>query len=613
MVIDRILCADVNDAKIVTLVTAILSQVGGDYREYAVPISTFLLKILLDRKGSVSLRVEALKGLQRLSKANREILSQVNAGVTSFVKALLEDVEDFDADLLNVKRGAVVSFEMSPIVVLNILYSALTEQSQQSRLKTNAGKMLSFYLQHPLLAKGTDTIDGVIEKGFLPDRTLLGDQLKDGGAPQSEMLRWVQKIVEISHDSIDQATVAKMQSIISKFKKESKKVQNGHLPADTTADAVPHSVVNDDSDMEEGELVDAVKEASTALVDVDSIVPKVIYQGLKLYKIPAEHIQSQGQLKDIVESIAAVDKVSIKDGTATVSFPSIPAAAKGFEALCSGRVNIWREGNIVEDNLVNFVDTNDHENGFKEAHLWLEKIETVEQEDQIREKMRKGKISLKSFVSVAGVLPGLILSFPSGSELQKAFVCLGGKGDAVPKKRQRSQISSDAVKKSRIDKEGSHGNRNGQMVWDGKIARNKQIQCVAKVSDIDISIEGSKWDAAMKEPYYWPSVLDVNQRMDVRYLFDTLFPSCDPKSKKLVAIEVPSSSTAENNKGLEGLDGYLRGKNRAGVVFLPNIDGFSKRTLYLVPISDESCNKLHVDVSKFQNRPAMIGVVIGTK
>jgi hypothetical protein len=437
--------------------------------------------------------------------------------------------------------------------------------------------------------------------------------LEESDAPQNEMLRWLQKIVEISDDSLDQATVAKIQSIISKVKKGSNKTENGHIIADKAADAVPHNIVNDDSDMEEGELVDAVKEASTALVDVNSIVPKVIYQGIKLYKIENnEHIQSEGQLKDIVESIAAVDKVSIKDGTATVSFPSIQAAAKGFEALCSGRINVWRDANIMEDNLVNFID-NDHENRFKEAHLWLEKIETVEQEDQIREKMRRGKISLKSFVSVAGVAPGLILSFPSGSELQKAFVCLGGKGDAVPKKRQRSQISSDAVKKSRVEKKGSHGSRNGQMVWDGKIARNKQIQCVAKISDIDISIDGNKWDAEMKEPYYWPSVLDVNQRMDVRYLFDTLFPSCEPKSKKLVAIEVPSSSTAENNKGLEGLDGYLRGKNRAGVVFLPNIDGFSKRTLYLVPISDESCNKLHVDASKFQNRPAMIGVVIGTK
>eukprot|EP00890_Picochlorum_soloecismus_P001430 jgi/Picsp_1/2288/NSC_05752-R1_ubiquitin system component cue domain-containing len=592
-----------NDARIVALVTAILSQVGADYRQYAVPISTFLLKVLLDRQGSVPLRVEALSGLQKLSKANtREILSQSNAGVTSFVKALLED---FDGDL-NVKYGAVVSLEMSPNAVLNVLYGALTGQSH---LKTNAGKMLSFYLQHPLLAKGIDGIDSVIEKGFMRDRTLLGDVLEDAEASRGEMLRWLKKLIEISDDSLDKTTVEKIRNTLNRSTLlESYMVQNGHSEAHKQASPVPHTV-NDGSDVEEGELVDAVQEDGAALVDVDSIVPKVIYQGLQLSKVPKQ-VESEGQLRDIVESIAAVDKVYIRDGTATVTFPSIPAAVKGFEALSSGGANIWRDTKVVEDSLVTFMDK-DYDDHFKEAHLWMEKIETVEQEDQIREKMRKGKISLKSFVSVAGVAPGLILSFPSASELQKAFVCLGGKGDVVPKKRQRGEESSDAVKKSKVDKKGSH--RNGQMVWDGKIARNKQIQCVAKVSDIDISVDGSKWDTEMKEPYYWPPVLDVNQRMDVRYLFDTLFPSCDPKSKRLVAIEVPSSSSAENNKGLEGLDGYLRGKNRAGVVFLPNIDGFKQRTLYLVPINEESCNKLHVDAHKFRKRPAMIGVVIGTQ
>lgn len=585
------------------LVTAILSRVGAEYGQYAAPISSFLLKILLDREGSMAMRVEALDGLRKLSKANREILSQANAGVTSFVKALLED---FDEDL-NVKNGAVVSLRMSPHVVLNVLYGVLSGESQESRLETNAGKMLSFYLQHPLLAKGIDGIESAIEKGFVRDRTLLEDVLEDGDAPRGEVVRWLKKISGVS---LDQATGAKIQAIVDAIKSDDI-VQNGHLAANKRASPAPHSK-NDGSDMEEGELVDAAKEASAALVDVDSIVPKVIYQGILLRKIP-KHIESEGQLRDTVERIAAVDKVYIKDGTATVTFPSIPAAAKGFEAICAGEGNIWGDKKgVVEDNLVTFIHKG-ADSRCKEAHLWLEKIETVEQEDQIREKMRQGKISLKSFVSVAGVSPGLILSFPSTSELQKAFVCLGGKGDVFHKKRQLSQGPSDPVKKSRVDEIKSHSSRHGQMVWDGKIARNKQIQCVAKVSDIDISIDDDKWDTEMKEPYYWPPILDVNQRMDVRYLFDTLFPSCDPNSKRLVAIEVPGSSSAENNKGLEGLDGYLRGKNRAGVVFLPKIDGFKQRTLYLVPISEESCSKLHVDAHKFRKRPAMIGVVIGTK
>ena len=247
------------------LVTAILSRVGAEYGQYAAPISSFLLKILLDREGSMAMRVEALDGLRKLSKANREILSQANAGVTSFVKALLED---FDEDL-NVKNGAVVSLRMSPHVVLNVLYGVLSGESQESRLETNAGKMLSFYLQHPLLAKGIDGIESAIEKGFVRDRTLLEDVLEDGDAPRGEVVRWLKKISGVS---LDQATGAKIQAIVDAIKSDDI-VQNGHLAANKRASPAPHSK-NDGSDMEEGELVDAAKEASAALVDVDSIGSK---------------------------------------------------------------------------------------------------------------------------------------------------------------------------------------------------------------------------------------------------------------------------------------------------------------------------------------------------
>lgn len=364
-------------------------------------------------------------------------------------------------------------------------------------------------------------------------------------------------------------------------------------------------------DMEEGELLDTVPvTAAPRGVEngsIQGIVPKKIVHGIEIHGLP-ESVDSSVIRDDCDKFTGVKDVVRQKEGSmVTVMCTSMPGTVRCYEAMCTRAEAFWSIGGLEETPQVELASyTRAVEAGahVKHVHILLPGVEHAEQEDTIKETLREANIEIPSSLTPVNVgMKGLILSFDNDESVNMAFACLGG----VEEERESLKRSRDAA--DTVDEANPKRERRGPSEtmgqWSGQIIRNKQLQCSVIATIADGSLSSHAYGAP--EPQEWPQSLEVNQRADVKYLCDTLFPSTDA-SHKQIALFQPLQEADE--KGLNGFDQYLRQKQRAGVVFLPPIaPSTSQRTMYLIPVIDDVCYRLQIDRHKIP-WPSMIGIVV---
>lgn len=130
----------------------------------------------------------------------------------------------------------------------------------------------------------------------------------------------------------------------------------------------------------------------------------------------------------------------------------------------------------------------------------------------------------------------------------------------------------------------------------GALAKNRVPQC--EVVCIDGPSSGQSWADA--EPCHWPAFLDMKNRVDIKYVCATLRQELPQHEQALKRLVPPQDQPLEQEK-LAAFCSYLKGKQRAGVVLLPEKAGQSSsvavpsRVMYLVPPTEETCEQLGME------------------
>ena len=363
-------------------------------------------------------------------------------------------------------------------------------------------------------------------------------------------------------------------------------------------------------DMEEGELLDSVPVIAAPLGvengSITGIVPKKIVHGIEIRGLP-ELVDLSVIRADCDKFTGVKDVVRQEEGSVvTVMCTSMPGTVRCYEAMCTRAEAFWSIGGLEKApkvELAAYSEAVDAGMNVKHVHILLPGVEHAEQEDTIKETLREAHIEMPSSLTPLNVgMKGLILSFDKDVSVNMAFACLGGveeEKESLKRSRDAADTTDEAhAKREKRDPPETLGQ------WSGQIIRNKQLQCSVVASVADGSLSSNAYGAT--EPLEWPQSLEVNQRADVKYLCDTLFPSTDARHKQMILFQ-PLQEADE--KGLDSFDQYLRQKQRAGVVFLPPLSSASQRTMYLIPVTDDVCYRLQINRHRIP-WPSMIGIVV---
>lgn len=384
---------------------------------------------------------------------------------------------------------------------------------------------------------------------------------------------------------------------------------------------------------EEGELLvsvgksdaDVQRKAKGAKQDMQALVPRCIGCGIIVRGLLLETAGGSGSELEVVgeevvrrqcDAFAAVKRVTregksggdhVNDrGTYVVEMMSMPGAMRCYEAICTRERRFWGEigARLVGVPQVEMMGV-DRDAGYN--GLFLEGVDSIEQEERVKEMLEETGLPLPgSWVPVGAGAKGVVLCFQNEEDAKRVYkglVGISNTDDAsdMRRKREAGDTPGDATacggdggdeeapngaKRARIDGQGViPAPTRPQRIY--KILRNRQYQGSFRVESLD---GAGPLDAD------WPSQLDASQRVDIRYLYNSLNHSA---SKLRVGALWPIED--QDKDGLRKLDGYLRQKERAGVVVL------GRRTVYLIPPTTEACACLRVN--EFYGRDPSSGML----
>ena len=371
---------------------------------------------------------------------------------------------------------------------------------------------------------------------------------------------------------------------------------NGNAEEDTAGAGV---MALDAANFEEGELLVSVTARETDTRrrreikrEVVGLVPKavgcgIVVKGLRVREgwgggagtdgagVPGEFVRRQC---DAFAAVRSVEEIKSDDTRLSkqfmVTMTSMVGAVRCFEAMCTRERRFWGE---VGQGLVDVPEVSFAEGDGSFAGVLLEGVESIEQEERVKEILEeKGLPQPSSWVPVGVGVKGVVLCFGNEEDGRRAFEGLGGivRSDSRKRGAQDTVLAGDAAgpPAAIVDPYSSKRAKIHQRTHS--LSRNKQMQGNVTVQVLD---HGPPFDVN------WSSTLDASQRVDIKYLLNTLFPS---KPRMRVGALWPAEE--RDAAGLRGLDTYLRQKGRAGVVIL------DKRKLYLVPSTPEGCSSVGV-------------------
>ena len=371
---------------------------------------------------------------------------------------------------------------------------------------------------------------------------------------------------------------------------------NGNAEEDTAGAGV---MAMDAANFEEGELLVSVTARETDTRrrreikrEVVGLVPKavgcgIVVKGLRVREgwgggagtdgagVPGEFVRRQC---DAFAAVRSVEEIKGDDIPLSkqfmVTMTSMVGAVRCFEAMCTRERRFWGE---VGQGLVDVPEVSFAEGDGSFAGVLLEGVESIEQEERVKEILEeKGLPQPSSWVPVGVGVKGVVLCFGNEEDGRRAFEGLGGivRSDSRKRGAQDMGLAGHAAGSSAagVDAYSSKRAKIHQRTY--ALSRNKQIQGNVTFQVLD---HGPPFDVN------WSSTLDASQRVDIKYLLNTLFPS---KPRMRAGALWPAEE--RDAAGLRGLDTYLRQKGRAGVVIL------DKRKLYLVPSTPEGCSSVGV-------------------
>ena len=388
---------------------------------------------------------------------------------------------------------------------------------------------------------------------------------------------------------------------------------------------------------EEGELLVSVckseaevrRNAKGAERDMQALVPRrigcgVVVRGLLLEAGTGSASDVEAVSEEVVrrqcDAFAAVKRVALEVGDGNddasdrgnyvVEMTSMPGAMRCYEAMCTRERRFWGEigARLVGVPRVEMMGVN---RDAAYGGLFLEGVESIEQEDRVKEILEEKGLPLPgNWVPVGAGVKGVVLCFQREEDGNRVYEGLGGivkTGDTSDKRKVRDAggAAGDAFCcREDGENEGAH-NGAKRARTDGRAATppptpSNRIYKVLRNRQYQGSFYVEALDGAGPLDVDWPGTLDASQRVDTKYLYDSLFPSF-PRLR--VGALRPIHD--QDKDGLRKLDGYLRQKGRAGVVVLV------RRTLYLIPPTLEACSCLRVSEA-FARDPsnAMVCVVV---
>lgn len=129
-----------------------------------------------------------------------------------------------------------------------------------------------------------------------------------------------------------------------------------------------------------------------------------------------------------------------------------------------------------------------------------------------------------------------------------------------------------------------------QTSWSGRLLKSGGMVCSLQCREGPFAMVPG---VAGQEPMCWPDVLDVNQRVDIKYVLHTLFKSVVQQNKAVRKL-VPGPG---EDQRMRKFHEYLEQRSRAGVIKLPGVPGeppVGPRVMYLLPPSSSICQVLDV-------------------
>jgi hypothetical protein len=547
----------------------------------------------------LSIVLEALNGIQKAISVSPVELYQEQDHIAAWVGDFVERVlTDQDGESEMVKSVFVAAMKAHPYVVLCRLNNVM---------KSSRHGKVCF-----LAAMGHGYIVSEYEKDIsLPSLGLTSvlERAIDNfnGLMMADCQRLVQSIMVLV--SLSSEEEKRVHEVVSRMtgkilsKKHAAIVSTDEMNQDIQ-DIVEKQEHGAIPDFEEGELLDSVyksasKNANRNVQDsIEGIVPRRICQSLVVEGIPES--ADLDEIRRMCDKFSGVKGVS-RDAQSAVHVvcTSMPGAVRCFEAMYTRGIKFWScSEDLIETPVVSFADS---ESDVPGCFLLMAGVEHVEQEDKIKEVLKKASCNLpQSLIPINTNVQGVILCFEKDLDARKAYTSLGGV-EETNSKRQREVADPEgrAAKKERWDVGDSRSKNDIQ--WTGEILRNKQSQCFV----VARPLLNSRFSFDPEDQVSWPRALEVNQRADVKYLQQTLFVS---KQVQVTSLTYMYPSRPEDASGLQSFNQYLLGKGRAGVVFLPS-SSRGQQTLYLMPLTDNLCYDLGINKNQFVE-PCTIGITV---
>ena len=566
-----------------------LTHVVNAYYQQGVAVDSLQLDIVL----------EALNGIQKAISVNPVELYKEQDHIAVWVGDFVERVlTDQNGESETVKNVFVAAMKAHPFAVLRGLNNVM---------KTARHGKVCFLaaMDHGYIISEYENDISLPSVGF---KSILERSIDNvNGLMMADCQRLVQSIMVLV--SLSSEEEKRVHEVVSRMtgkilSKKQAAIVSIHQKNQEVQGTVKEQEVGAIQDFEEGELLDSVyksasKNANRNVQDsVEGIVPKKICQALVVEGIPES--ADLDAIRNTCDKYCGVKGVS-RDAQCAVHVvcTSMPGAVRCFEAMYTRGIKFWPFSEaLVETPIVSFADS---ESDVPCCFLLMAGVEHVEQEDKIKEVLRKASCTLpQTMIPINTSVQGVILCFEKDLDARKAYTSLGGVEETNPKRQREDEDTEGRVAKKERWDVGDARSKN-DIQWTGEILRNKQSQCfvVAK------PVPNSRLSVGQVDQMNWPRALEVNQRADVKYLQQTLFAS---KQIKVETLTYLCPSRPEDASGLQSFNQYLLGKGRAGVVFLPP-SSVGQQTLYLIPLTDNLCYDLGLDKNQFAE-PCTIGITV---